>query len=320
MAVATAGTVLRTDLVGARESLMDKIFRNNPEKTPITSQMARKTLDNTLGEYQREDLAAPDGTNAEFDGFEVEIQAGDQPVRLAYIPQIFSKNVRISGRSDRVNKAGRRTERARLSQKRLLELRRDIEKRATMLAPAVADNDGATKPLTAGLGIHFYTNSDVGAGGAIPAHNSGAATTAVTAGTNRALAINLVENAMQSAYDESGETPNQLYMASRHKVQFAGFDGMSQIRESSGNHRQISNSADVYLSNFGKLTIIPHYMMKDDNHMLGLNMQYNKLGTLRGLQRKALPANGDYSAMLMLMDVGFCVEAETPQFTIADLT
>lgn len=318
MAQATAGTTLQTDLVGQREQLANMIIRTEPEKTPVVSQMGREKFTSVLSEYMRDDLAAPDDENAEFDGFEVDIQAGDQPVRLAAIPQIFTKNLRVSGRADVVNKAGRGRERARLGAKRLIEMRRDIEKRAVGIKPAVVGTP-TVKPKSASIGIHLYTTSTTGATGLVPSHTSGAPVTAMTAGTARPFTNDLIEDGMEGAHNEAGEVPNQLYMSSFHKRIFSTFTGLSHMRESTGNEKTINNNAEIYMSNFGKLMVRSHYMMKDYTHVLALRMEHNKLGWLRGLRTKELPANGDYTATLMIMDCGICVKSEKGQFGLFDL-
>jgi hypothetical protein len=306
-----------------REDLIDKITMVNPEKTPVISAFGRATAENTYHEWQRDNYRAPNKDNAAIDGDDATPSNKTPPARVANICQIFQDTIGVSGRAERVKKAGMKSAMAYFKAKAYKELQRDMEAMVLSSNPAVAGS-GAAAAKSGGLGVLLYTNAQHGAGGSTVAHTSGAPTTAPTAGTNRALTEALLKAAVQATYISSGEIPPAVYLSPNHKGVFSGFAGIAvnryQVGDKKNSQGKIVGGADVYASDFGDLEIVPHYIMAGSTNVFGLNPDYGDIVYLRGFQSEPLGKTGDSVKEQVLVDATVRVTSENVHFKIADLS
>jgi hypothetical protein len=304
-----------------REDLIDKIFNTSPEQTPVTSMFGKGKATNTYHEWQRDSLATANKDNALVDGddFTADVSTGTQ--RVGNYCQIFSKKPAVSRRANIVNKAGMKTAMAYQKAKKMLELKRDIEAAVLSVNPAVAATSSVAGKL-GGLGVQVFTNVSHGATGATATHNSGAPTTAVTAGTARAFTEALLKTVVQAAYIASGEVPAQVVMSPAHKGVFSTFAGIAVNRFQVGKKEQgrIIGGADVYMSDFGELEIVPHYIMSGSTNVFLCNPEYAELAFLDGFRTESIGKTGDSDKELITADVTLAVRAETAFAKIADLS
>ena len=303
-----------------REDLIEKITLTNPDQTPVISASGTATAKNTFHEWQRDSLRAANAANASLDGDDATNSAKTPPQRVANICQIFSDTIQISGRAEAVDKAGMKSAMAYYKAKAYKELQRDMEAAVVSKAVAVADN-GTVAGRLAGAGRLIYTNALHNGAGATPAHTSGAATTAITAGTNRTFTEGLLKTAVQNTYTASGIVPPQVFMSPSHKTLFSAFAGIAVNRVNNTGKTQgaILAGADVYVSDFGNLEIVPHYIMAGANHVLGLNTEYIEIAYLRGFRSKPLAKTGDSDREQVLVDATLRILSEVAQFKIDDL-
>lgn len=304
-----------------REDLIDKITMTNPEKTPIISAFGKATAENTYHEWQRDNLRTPNKDNAAIDGDDATASTKTPPVRVANICQIFQDTIAVSGRAERVKKAGMKSAMAYYKAKAYKELQRDMEAMVVSANPAVAGS-GAAAAKAGGLGVLIYTNAQHGAGGSTTAHTSGAPTTAPVAGTGRALTEALLKTAVSATYIASGGIPPAVYMSPNHKTVFSGFTGIAETRKEVGNHKQatIVGGADVYMSDFGEMEVVPHYIMAGSTSVYGLDPEYGDIVYLRSFQATPLGKTGDSTKEQVLVDATVRLTSEVAQFKIADLT
>lgn len=312
----TAGT-------NVREDLADFIARQEPETTPITSSIGRGKAEQTAHEWSRDALRAPNADNAALDGDDAEGSAKTPPNRVGNYCQIFRDAVTVSGRAEVVDKAGMKSVMAYQKVKVYKELQRDFEKAVLSDNPAVLGS-GSVAPKMAGLGCLLYTNAQHGSGGSTVAHTSGFATTAPTAaGADRALTETpIYKGALQATYIASGKVPKSVYFSPAHKIVASGFAGIASIRhEAKGNEQgTIVGAADVYVSDFGAVNHIPHYMMAGGKTVFGLDLNDLKMVTLRGYKSEPLGKTGDSQKEMAILDATLRVEAERSSFKIADLS
>ena len=303
-----------------REDLIEKITLTNPWETPVIKDAGRGVAKNTYHEFMRDSLRAANKDNAALDGDDAVAAAKVRPSRVANTCQIFQDTIQVSGRSQAVDTAGMKNPLAYYKGKAYKELQRDMEAAVVSKNVAVEDN-GTVAGKLAGLGRMIYTNAFHGVGGATPAHTSGAATTAITAGTNRAFTEALLKPAIQQTYVNSGQVPQDLYMSPAHKELFSGFPGIASQRADvpKGKQATITSGADVYVSNFGMITIIPHYLMAGSDFVLGLNTQYIDMVYLRSFNSTPLNKSGDNDKEQVLVDATLRVTSEVAQFKIDNL-
>lgn len=311
----------RYDINGVREDLIDAITNTSPEKTPVVASFGRDTASNTYHEWQRDSLRAANADNAAIDGDDATASALSATGRVANYAQIFQQTVATSRRANRVKKAGRKTEQAYQKAKAYKELQRDVEKMILSNNAAVAGNS-TTASKSGGAGVMIYTNAYHNGAGATASHTSGAPTTAVTAGTNRTFTETLLKTAAQGAFTNSGEVPRMVVMSPSHKTIFSTFTGIAVNRYQVGKKEQgrIVGGADVYMSDFGEMEIVPHYLQVGASDVFGFNPDYGTVVYLDGFQSTPLAKTGDSDREQVLVDCLLRLDAENCHFKIANLT
>ena len=312
------------DARGNREDLQDKIYMVSPEKTPVTSAIKRIKVTNRLHEWQRDSLATPNKDNAVIEGDDRVGTAITATDRVANTTQLFDKVVIVSEAQRKSNPAGRSDEmKYQLAMKAYPELKRDVE--AMVVSNNVAvQGSGTVARASAGFGRLVYTNISHGGSGATPAHTTGLATSAITAGTNRTFTDTLLKTVMQSIYTNSGEMPSMVSLTPAHKVVFSGFSGLAQNRRDVKGRDQavIVGGADVYVSDFGDLTIVPNYVQATANNdtALIINPEQLALGVFNPMNSRPLAKTGHADKELASIECTLVVQSQTAQGKIANQT
>jgi hypothetical protein len=309
------------DLTGVREDLIEKIFNTSPTETPVVTAFGRSKATNTLHEWQRDSLASANKDNALIDGDDFSADSLTATERVGNYCQIFAKKPAVSRRANVVKKAGRAAEMGYQKAKAMLEIKRDIEAAVLSNNPAVAGNSTTASKL-GGLGVQLYTNTSHGSTGSTASWTSGAPTSAPSAGTPRAFTETFLKTVVQSAYTASGEIPRMVVMAPAHKTVFSGFSGIAVNRYQVGKKEQgrIIGGADVYMSDFGELEIVPHYIMSGATDVFLLNTEYAELAFLDGFRTEEMGKTGDSDKTLITADVTLAVRAPKAFAKIADLS
>lgn len=322
-----AETLDTYDVKGNREDLQDKIYMVSPEKTPVISAIRRFKATNTLHEWQRDALATPNKDNAVIEGDDRTGTALTATDRVGNYTQLFDKVAVVSGTQRAVKSAGRSDEMKYQVSKKFSEIKRDAEAALLSNNPAVAGNS-TTARKAGGLGVLLYTNAMHGGGtpvGSTTAHTSGAPTTApVAAGTPRAFTEALVKSAMQSVYTNSGEMPTLMSMTPYHKGIFSTFTGISANRNQvkSGKQGVIVGGADVYMSDFGEITVVPNYVQTTaaPTNVYILNPDELGVAYLTSYKSGPLAKTGHTDKELVSAELTFVATSEKSHAKIADLT
>lgn len=311
------------DAVGNREDLQDKIYMVSPEKTPIVSAIGRFKATQRLHEWQRDNLDSPNKDNAVIEGDDRTGTALTPTERVANTVQLFDKVAVVSSTQEKTKSAGRSSEMKYQISKKMVELKRDMEAMVISNNPAVQGNS-TTARKSAGLGVLLYTNTSHGTGGSTSAHTSGLATTAPVAGTARAFAEAQLKTVMQSIYTNSGEMPSIISMTPSHKAGFSAFTGIaaSRVNVKKGTQATIVGGADVYMSDFGELTVVPNYVQATANSgtVFILNPEYAGIAYLGGFKSEALAKTGHTEKELVSVEACLVVTSEKAHGKIADLT
>jgi hypothetical protein len=313
----------KASLKGNREDLIEKIFNTSPSETPITSAMGRVTAVTDFHEWQTDSLAAANAANKMIDGDDATPQAQVATNRIGNHLQIFSGVIGVSRRANIVKKAGRAMEMPYLKGKKMLELKRDIEAMVLSSTQVAIAATTSVAGQSGGFGVQMVSNPLHNGLGATAAWTSGAPTVAVTAGTNRTFTKALLDTACQNIYTTSGQFAEMLVLSPAHKVLFSAFTGIAQNRlEVKGKSQQgaVVSGADVYMSDFGALSVVPHYLLSGANTAYVLNTDYLDLAFLDGFKTSELAKTGDSDKVLITADCALSVRAPTAQAKIADLT
>jgi hypothetical protein len=304
--------------VGNREDLSDIIHRVAPEKTPFISNIGKSKAKARYHEWQTEDLASPDATNAQLEGDDVgTLDTGATTVRVANYCQIFRKSGGVSRTQEVVDKAGRDSELARQKTVKGIELRRDMEKR--FIGNFASNNEsGATPRRSAGLLGWLTSNVSRGSGGSNGGFSTGVVA-AATNGTQRTWTEALLKSVIATAFS-SGATPSQIYMGPAHKQQFSAFTGIAQIRKDAGKGQAtIVAGAEIYVSDFGELVAIPHpYGLTRDAPIVDPEMV--AVAMLDGYKTLPLAKTGDNERFMLTAETCLEVRNEKGHAVVADLT
>lgn len=289
---APTNTAKSYDLIGIREDLSDIISMISPTETPWLSSMKKVKAKNTFYEFQTDELDAPVDTNAHVEGDDTTAQAISPTARIGNYTQIFKKSVTVSDTDQALDKAGRAREMAFQLQKRMKELKRDMEK--SMFANK-ARNAGSSSSarVMAGIGAWIATNTNnVGGGGADPV---GDGTDARTDGSLTAFSQADFDLTMQQIWDEGG-TPDCVYLSSFQMKVALGFTGMnnqrSTISASVGGTNSVVNAMDVYVTPWGTVDFIPSRHVRSRDVWI-LQKDKFALANLRPTKNTPLAKTGD---------------------------
>lgn len=321
MAAPVTGTYTRYTAKGLRESLSDVIYDISPTKTPFVSMCDRVSADQTLVEWQTESLAAVDTANAQVEGFEAEFTTPAATVRVGNYTQIMAKTLILSKTLERVDKAGRKSEINKQVMKRGKEIKRDLE--AISLIAQGADAGGeATARKFAALNAWVKTNTNVGTSGGDPAYTSGVPGAARTDGTQRALTETIMKDVIQQCWNEGAE-PSVVMVGPVNKQRISGFAGIAtrnfDLSNTSPKPTAIIAAADVYVSDFGVLRVVPNRFQRERDAWF-LDPEYLQIATLRGYEVEKLAKTGDAEKRLMVMEATLKILQESALGLAADLT
>lgn len=301
---------------GIREELSNVINNISPEEVPLQSNIGSKNVSNTYFEWQSDSLAAVDKT-AVIDGDDVaSFDATAATTRLGNYTQILRRTVVVADNLAAQDAAGRNDELAYQIAKRGRELKRDLEAVLTDNNARVAGNSSTARE-TAGLGAWIATNDVFGTGGASP---TGDGTDARTDGTQADFTETMLKSAMQAAYTAGGQ-PTILMVGPFNKTQVSGFAGIAAQRYQAPSNAPttIIGAADVYLSDFGQLQVVPNRFQRERDAFL-LDPEYASVAYLRPIQKVDLAKTGDASKAMLIVEAGLEVGTESAHAGIFDLT
>jgi hypothetical protein len=223
----------------------------------------------------------------------------------------------VSTTDDVVDKAGRSTETAYQLAKASAEIKRDME--SILLSNQEADAGSTSAPRKLG-GLQTWLETNyVGAG---TAGSDG--TTARTDGSASAFTEDMVKEAVKSAY-ENGGTPTMLLVSPTQKQVVSTFAGIAGQRYQApkSSPTTIIGSADVYLSDFGTLQVVPdRFIPEQDNGAdtaFVLDSSMANVAYLRPFKKTKLAKMGDSDKHLMNVEYTLVVKNEKAHAIIADL-
>jgi len=313
-----ADTVSTYDAIGNREDLINNIYNIAPTSTPFISGISRGPATGTNHEWQTQDLAAADDTNAQIEGNDATTTASTPSVRLGNQTQISDKVPQVTRTQRQVDSAGRGDEMDYQIMLKTKELKRDMEK---VILANKAKNAGSTAAarICAGVESWLATNFDGGVGAVAP---TGDGTDTNTPGTNRAFAESQLKSVLASCFDEGGE-PDTIMVGSTIKQAMSGIvnggtSGAAQ-RVVDGNAATVHTAIDIYVSDFGSLAVIPNRFQVQTS-MLVLDMNMWSLATLADFQETPLAKNGDSDRVQLLSEYTLEAKNEKTSGIITALT
>ena len=324
MAIIT-NTATRYGVNGIREDFSDIIYNISPETTPFISNMTkRRKATNTIFEWQIDSLASA-SSNAQIDGDDISsFTAITATTKLSNVTMISRKDAIIADNlNGAIDQAGLRSQLAYQITKKGNELKRDMEFNLVGVNVAAVSGAAGTARKTASLSAWLTSNTSRGTGGADPTLSNGmpnAAATDASAGNMRAATETLLKPVLQSVWANGGD-PKFIMVGPFNKGQVSGFAGIAAQRymAPSDSPTTIIGAADVYMSDFGSVQIVPNRFSRERD-MYIIDPDMCELVTLRPMAVTELAKTGDASKVMILAEYGLQISNQAGLGVLADLT
>lgn len=301
--------------IGQREDLIDVIYDISPTETPLLSTLARTKATAVFHEWQSDSLAAATSANAAIEGADATSATISPTTRLGNYCQIVQKTVQVSGTLEVVNKAGRRSEKAYQLSKAAAELKRDMETIISANQGRDAGSSSAARKLGAILSW-LKTNTSKGTSGTDPT-TIGVSTR--SDGATRTFTESLLKDVIKLCYDAGGN-PQMLVVGSGLKQKVSAFAGIAAQRYMAPGDQPttIIGAADVYMGDFGQLSIVPDRFIRTRDALL-IDPEYMAVAYLRPFVTNDLAKTGDSENTQMLAEFTLEVRNEAASGIVADL-
>jgi len=305
--------------IGQREDLTDVIYNISPTETAFMSTIGKTKATAVYHEWQTDSLAAA-GLNVAVEGATASDATMSPTTRVGNRCQISQKTIKISNTLNAVDKAGRKSEKAYQLAKASAEIKRDME--LTLLSNQVATNGNSSTARALG-GLQAWINTTYSGGTSGVAGSGG--TTARTNGTNRTFTEAFLQTAVRGVYTAGGN-PKILMVTPAHKQTVSAFAGIAAQRYMAPSNAPttIIGAADVYLSDFGTLSVVPSRYMNSTNSAddvaFVLDPDMAAVAYLRPFQTNELAVTGDNESTQLLAEFTLEVKNEAAHGIIADLT
>jgi len=302
------------DLGTNREDLADVIQNISPTETPFTSNVGRSSSKATYKEWSIDSLAAA-ADNAHIDGDEFSGDALTDADKVGNYHQISRKDLVVTRRANKVDKAGKKSEIAYQIAKAGKELKRDVELAATKRKVAVVGNS-TTASQSAGVPAWIRTNDALGATGASPTLSgttSGYVDDAGTVGTARALSEATLMSVIKDCYDQGGN-PDMIMCSTEMKQRMSTFLFSSNSRVATQYQDQgksprggatVIGAVDVYVTDFGVVDIVPNRFSPSGataSEVFVLDSDKWCLSYLDGYKTETISKVGDAERRMLLVD------------------
>ena len=303
--------------IGNREDLTDVIYNIAPTDTPFMTSIGKTKATAVYHEWQTDSLDAVNLSNAVVEGATASDATLTPSVRVGNRTQISQKTVKISGTLETINKAGRKSEKAYQLAKASSEIKRDME--AILLSNQVAAAGNASTARTLG-GLQTWLNSNYSGTGTA----GSLGTTARVTGTDRAFTSTILNTVIQSTYVNGG-SPTILMVTPAQKVVASTFAGIATRYKDVPSNVQASiiAAADVYVSDFGTISIVPNRFIpnadNDDTAFL-LDPEMAAVAYLRPFQTNELAKTGDADLTQLLVEYTLEVRNQAAHGIISDLS
>ena len=304
--------------IGIREDLSNIIYNISPMDTPFLNGCGRGTADNTLFEWQTDELTAA-AMNSQVEGWDYASTAASEPRRLTNYTQISATQVQSSGTAEAVDFAGRKSTQAYQLAKRAKEMKRDME--FMLLMGTVKDAGGAAAArYTGGLPTWVGTNvigttPIIAASTGLGLVNNGAAgypdgtTTSLTGGANTAISLAMINSVIARIWDLGG-SPDTILCKSdvKQTISSAGVGGatVADLYKDVGSSDKPAtavNAVDVLVTDFGTFKVVPDRFLPAGNCNI-IDFDLWSVDYLRPFRTETLAKSGDSVKQLLIAEYG----------------
>ena len=294
-----ANTVITPLLKGQREDLIEMIYNIDPYDTPMLSSIGKGTAKALRHDWQTDELRQP-AINQKIEGDEASIRAGSFTEVLDNICQISDETLAVSGTSDAISKAGRKSELAYQLAKKSKEIKLDIE-HMLVGVPLVKVQRNSTTPASMGNFFTYYKTN--GSGYTVPPAGNGVSYG--TFATPRLLTEQIVQTAAQNIWENGGNAntimvngPMKQFISNTFKGRAGGTDGRVNINASD---KKVQAVVDFYESDFGAYKVVANRWFKADALFM-YDPSMHSLLYLRAFKQYPLAKTGDSEKRQMICE------------------
>ena len=284
---------------GNREDLIDLITNIHRDQTPLLSNMGQTSAKATLHEWPADILEQPTAVESTPEGSDATFAATNDPVRLCNNTHIMRKTLEITDTQEAVEKAGRVSEIAYRSLKRMKELLRQTEK--NIIASTFQNQTQAGNALTSPAdetrqmaGVRAYTGNDPCASGIATDFEGTQVGTALS--PREHLTEARLNDFLEDIYDKHGR-PDTIWVNMTQKRTISTFSGLS-TRNIDAAERRLIAIVNVYESDGGVLTIHLHDLV-DQTDLLALQFEMFWVAWLRMTKVEQLARVGDATKIML---------------------
>lgn len=275
------------DQVGKKEDVSDVISNISPTKTPFSTMIGRRSVHNTLFQWQEDSLAAV-AANAQVEGFTAADATLSPTVMRSGYTQIMQKTIKVSGTNDAISTYGRAKETAYQMAKASAEVKRDLENALVGLEQAAtAGSSGVARLLTS-----FYSQVAT-------------ANKLATGGTSTLPTEANLLSQLQLVYAAGGD-PSIVMVTPTNSLTVADFakaSGRYRTLATGGSDKAIVNVVDLYVSPFGEVKVVLNRFIKNKDTYI-FDPENWKLAVLRNWFREVLAKDGDNTKQMIVGEFG----------------
>lgn len=304
-----------------REDLQEALISISPTETPFMTAIGTKNVTNTYYEWAEVDLAAASSSNRVIEGESAPaVDAPTNAKRLANYTQISDKVVSVSDTVEKVNGVASAQTVAKQIAFKLKELKRDMETMLVGSNSAAAAGASGTARATATLSAFLTSNVSRGSGGAsgtLSGTTAGYPNAAATDGTLRALTETMLNTVISSCWTNGAE-PSVVLCGSGVKSKISQTFTGNATRYKDVVDKTLSAAVDVYVSDFGTLTIVPSRFVRSRDIFV-LDPAYAKVAYLQTVTQKPLARTGHAENRLITAEYGLQVDSEKAHGVVADI-
>jgi len=300
---------------GLREDLSDMIYNISPTDTPLMSTLAKSKATAVYHEWQTDSLAAATTANALVEGDDAVATTASPTFRIGNYTQIVGKTIQVSGTLEAVDKAGRKSQKAYELAKASSEIKRDIETILFANQASTAGSSSSARKMGTML-AWLKSNTSFGTSGADP---TTAGSTTRSDGVVRTFTETILKEIIREAYINGGN-PKVLYVSPIGKQKVSTFTGIAEQRFMAPGDAPstIIGAADVYLSDFGSISVVPDRFMRTRDAIV-VDPEYAALAYLRPFQTVELAKTGDSEKTQLIAELTLEMRNEAAHGIAADL-
>ena len=283
--------------VGNKEDISDLITNITPTDTPLLSAFGKgDKADATYHEWLEDKIAKPKA-NKQVEGVEYKTDDPEPRARLGNHTQIFMKGYGVTGTQEAVQKHGVKSEIGYQMVKAMKEIAGDIE---FAILTQTADVAGSAIVPREFKGVPGWLT-----------------TNKLTAGAVRPFTEDLLNDALQKAWDQGG-TPKKVYLSGKQKRKVSAWSGDGD-KHLDQNSKKLVNSIAVYESDFGIVSFVPHRLMTDDVVFI-IDHNFFKMSYLRNLKTMEKPKTHDKIEKIIIGELTLEARAEKASAIIEKLS